>query len=342
MIHRNTMIATDESLLLGDHESCKIIDAETGKIQREIRVTPDLSDGPVWKWMALSDGILYGLVGSTEVEVETQRSNRRGLGHWPWDMWQGHEYNRPEKSFGFGRTFVAIELDSGRNLWTHRTRDFIDARGVCMNDSEIFCYSPGQCLTSINRKTGLPKWRNESVELLSAIGANQKAQHYITGYATTCYLKCNSEHLFFAGPQREQTVVASTADGHVEWTYPMGNLQLVLRDDGVWAAGPQKSESGVKLDYETGKVLSTFPARRVHACHRMLRQHFFPSERWNSASSNRQQFGSAFRSDAATLPRWCSHCRRAFVLGTLDVWLPIITLRKHSFKTSKRIRLPID
>ena len=263
MIHRNTMIATDESLLLGDHESCKIIDAETGKIQREIRVTPDLSDGSVWKWMALSDGILYGLVGSTEVEVETQRSNRRGLGHWPWDMWQGHEYDRPEKSFGFGRTFVAIELDSGRNLWTHRTRDFIDARGVCMNDSEIFCYSPGRCLTSINRKTGLPEWRNESVELLSAIGANQKAQHYITGYATTCYLKCNSEHLFFAGPQREQTVVASTADGHVEWTYPMGNLQLVLRDDGVWAAGPQKSESGVKLDYETGKVLSTFPARRA-------------------------------------------------------------------------------
>ena len=43
----------------------------------------------------------------------------------------------------------------------------------------------------------------------------------------------------------------------------MGNLQLVLRDDGVWAAGPQKSESGVKLDYETGKVLSTFPARRA-------------------------------------------------------------------------------
>ena len=68
MIHRTT-IATDESSYWV-HESCTI-DAETGKIQREIRVTPDLSDGPVWKWMALSDGILYGLVGSTEVEVET-------------------------------------------------------------------------------------------------------------------------------------------------------------------------------------------------------------------------------------------------------------------------------
>ena len=28
-----------------------------------------------------------------------------------------------------------------------------------------------------------------------------------------------------------------------------GNLQLVLRDDGIWAAGPQKTESGMKFDY---------------------------------------------------------------------------------------------
>lgn len=263
MLHRNTMIATDNGLLMGDNKSCKLIDGETGNITKEFFVSIDLSDGPVWKWMALSDGILYALVGNKETEVETQRSARRGLGHWPWDMWQGHEYDQPETAFGYGRTLVAIDISDGETVWTHQTNDFIDARAVCMNEKEIYCYSPDQCLTALSRETGIVTWRNESKALLDAIGANQKAQHYITGYATTCYMKCDAKHLFFAGPQRQQTVVASASDGKLEWTYPEGNLQLVLRDDGVWAAGPQKSENGVKLNYQDGKVLATFPARRA-------------------------------------------------------------------------------
>ena len=53
MIHRNTMIATDDALYMGDHESCKVIDARTGEIRREIKIDAALTDGPVWKWMAL-------------------------------------------------------------------------------------------------------------------------------------------------------------------------------------------------------------------------------------------------------------------------------------------------
>ncbi len=263
MLHRNTMIATDKGLLLGDDTSCKIIDGTSGKIEQELKANENVSDGPVWKWMAKDQGVLYALVGNQEVKVETQRSTRRGLGHWPWDMWKGHDYDDPETSFGFGRTLIAIDLESEKVLWTHQSRDFFDSRAVCMNDREIFCYSPKNCLTSIDRRTGQIRWRNESDDLLNAIGDNQKAQHYITGYSTTSYMKCSDDHLFFAGPQRERTVVASTGDGHLEWTYPQGNLQLVLRQDGVWAAGPQQSENGVMLDYKTGEVLSTFPARRA-------------------------------------------------------------------------------
>ncbi len=263
MLHRNTMIATDESLLLGDRDSCKFIDASTGEITREIKVDPKLSDGPVWKWMALRDGILYALVGNNEVQVETQRSLRRGLGHWPWGMWEGHAYDDPKTSFGFGRTLLAIDVKSGKNKWHYRTSEFIDARAICMNERHLFCYSPENSLTAIDCETGKEAWKNETENLLEAIGGNQKAQHYITGYATTCYMKCSTNQIFFAGPQRSQTVAASAVDGNLLWTYPIGNLQLVLRDDGVWAAGPQKSENGVRLSYETGEVLSTFPARRA-------------------------------------------------------------------------------
>lgn len=263
MLHRNTMVATEDALYLGDHESCKIIDGETGELREELLVDSEISDGPVWKWMAMRHGVLFALVGNPEVKLETQRAIRRGLGHWPWGMWDGHDYNDPRTSFGFGRTFVAIDLKTKKPLWHYRDKEFLDARAVCMNESQIFCYCPGKFLASIDRYTGKLNWKNTDKDLLDAIGDNQKAQHYTTGYATTCYMKCTQDHLFFAGPQRQRMVVASAHDGKLAWTHETGNLQLVLRDDGVWAAGPQKSESGMKFDYQTGEVLETFPARRA-------------------------------------------------------------------------------
>jgi hypothetical protein len=106
MIHRNTMIATDDALYMGDHESCKVIDARSGETVREITVPKEMVDGPVWKWMAMRDGVLYGLVGNPEVKIDTKRSTRRGLGHWGWAVWDGHDYKDPRTAFGFGRTFV--------------------------------------------------------------------------------------------------------------------------------------------------------------------------------------------------------------------------------------------
>jgi outer membrane protein assembly factor BamB len=263
MIHRNTMIATDDALYLGDDQSCREIDGVTGEVRREWKVPADIADGPVWKWMALRDGILYALVGNAEVRVETMKSVRRGLGHWPWDMWKGHDYADPELSFGHGRTLLAMDLKTGERLWHHREADFLDARAVAMNaKGQIFCYAPGKFLTAIDAKSGAPLWRNESSELLTALGPNARAQHYMTGYATTGYLKCDDRQLYFAGPQRERMVVTSAADGRPLWSHEEGNLQLVLRDDAIWAAGPQNT-FGRKLAYDTGKVLEEFPARRA-------------------------------------------------------------------------------
>ncbi|MCP4891534.1 MAG: hypothetical protein GY904_33695, partial [Planctomycetaceae bacterium] len=218
MIHRNTMVATDDALYMGDHESCKIFDGETGELRDEIHVDKEISDGPVWKWMAIRDGVLYGLVGNPEIEIETQRAVRRGLGHWPWGMWEGHDYSDPRTSFGFGRTLVAIDLKSKDRIWHYRDAEFLDARAVCMNDTQIFCYCPGKFLASIDRYTGKTQWKTDNPPLMQAIGDNEKAQHYITGYATTCYIKCDDNFLFFAGPQRSQMVVASAKDGSLAWT----------------------------------------------------------------------------------------------------------------------------
>ena len=262
MIHRNTMVATDDALYMGDHESCKVIDAQTGKIRREIRVSEDISDGPVWKWMAIQGETLFALVGNREVKVETLRSVKRGMGHWPWGMWKGHDYKDPRTAFGFGRTIVAIDRNTGEIRWHHRDDEFLDARAVCLKGDRIFYFSADRFLACVDAHNGRLLWKNTDGDLLEAIGPNEKAQYYITGYATTCYMKCSDEFVFFAGPQRKQMVAARVQDGSLAWTYPTGNLQLVLRDKGIYAAGPQRTQ-GVCLDYADGSVLASFPARRA-------------------------------------------------------------------------------
>jgi outer membrane protein assembly factor BamB len=177
-------------------------------------------------------------------------------------MWKGHDYADPRTAFGFGRTLVAVDRNTGKVLWHYRDDEFLDARAVCMNGDRLFCMSPGKFLLCVGAKDGRLQWRNQDHDLLEAIGPNERAQHFITGYATTCYMKCNDDHLLFAGPQRKRMVVASTKDGKLEWTYDVGNLQLVLRPDAIYAAGPQQA-AGVRLDYASGKVLSLLPGRRA-------------------------------------------------------------------------------
>lgn len=262
MIHRNTMIATPDALYLADHASCSIIDPLTGKVTHEIVIPEGVGDGRVWKWLGLGANRLYALVGHPEVNVETKPSRNKGLGHWPWGMWQGHEYADPRTSFGFGRTFVAIDLATRKITWQRTGESYVDSRGVCMKNGRIYGYCPGKSLECLDTADGKPLWTNRDPDLLEAIGANERAQHYVTGYATSTYIKCTDNHIFFAGPQRKDLVCASAQDGKLLWHRPGGNLQLVLRPEAIYAAGPQRG-TGAKLDYASGDVLEPLTGRRA-------------------------------------------------------------------------------
>ncbi len=261
MIHRNTMIATPDTLYMADAESCQLIDTTTGDIRDQIVIPKNVADGSVWKWMAMEDGILYALIGGPETTIQTQPSRTLGLGHWPWGVWQGHDYQVPKTSFGFGRTFVAIDPKTHKILWTHSTKDYLDSRGLCMKNGRIYFYSPETYLACLDTTNQAILWQTSAADLLKAIGPHGRAQHYVTGYATSAYMKCNDDYLLFAGPQRNQLVVASARTGRLLWQKPGGNLQLVLREDGFYAAGP--GTTGAKYAYETGEVLAKLPNRRA-------------------------------------------------------------------------------
>ncbi|MHB1034918.1 MAG: outer membrane protein assembly factor BamB family protein [Pirellulales bacterium] len=253
MIHRNTMIATPETLYLADDDSCKLIDAATGKLKDEIVLTADTSTGPTWKWMALEGGVLYVLAGEREPANETLRGTSRSPG-WPWDG-LGKGYAQRDYPWGFGQTFLAVDPATKKVLWRRDEAKPIDSRATCMRNGRIYYYSHGEFLACLDARTGRPAWKTSNPALLEAIGIHDPAQTYIRGYTSQVYLAANDEALYFAGPQRRRLVAASTKDGSLLWQYGKdGNFELVLRDGAVYAMG--KTDSSKKFEPLTGKILA--------------------------------------------------------------------------------------
>jgi len=256
-IHRSTMIATPATLYLADDQSCKMIDARTGKVKSQIVIPAGISDGPVWKWMALEDGVVYALVGGEEVKAETQRSANDTLGGWPVPVQEkSHEnYSDPKTSPGFGRTLAAINADNGEVLWSHREQEYIDSRGVCMRNGRIYFYSPQKLLGCLDAKTGSVLWKTSDPDLMKAIGAPQRGRTR-SFFAETCYARCNDKVVLFTKCVPPTTTAVSANNGKMLWQKDV-HLHLVLREDALYATS--WTGNSLKVDYETGKELSSFP-----------------------------------------------------------------------------------
>jgi len=251
MIFRNTMIATPEVLYMGDDASCKLIDTATGKLTDEIRLT----DGPVWKWMALAGGVLYALVGAEEVPVPRQEIRRPYRG-WSWWSLSEKGWDQPGKyTWGYGRTLLALDPKTKRVLWRHREAVDIDSRGVCMKAGRIYFYvdrnddKTKRSVGCLDARSGKPIWRTSEPRVLEAIGDHyNRGWNTPTGFFQAPYVKCTDKALYFAGPNRTRVVAISTEDGRFLWDYPHGNYYLILRDDAVYALGNVhwKAEKAVK------------------------------------------------------------------------------------------------
>ncbi|MCX7428525.1 MAG: PQQ-binding-like beta-propeller repeat protein [Planctomycetia bacterium] len=256
-IHRNTMIATAEVLYVGDSKSCKLIDTATGKLKDEI-TAPEGSTGPVWKWMALRDGVLYAIVGEEEFRDETLRGNRTDAG-WPWrPMTAG--YDAKEYPWGFGRTLFAMDLKTRKVLWLDNEEKPIDARAVAMTGNRIIYYCHPNFLACRDAGEGKVLWRNADQDLLEAIGPHHRAQEPSTGFSSQVYMVASDKAVYFAGPQRTRLVAASTENGKLLWQYPHGNFGLVLRDEGLFAMG----RTGPSKLFEplTGKIIADIECLR--------------------------------------------------------------------------------
>ena len=257
MIHRNTLIATPDTVYLADDESCKLLDSATGKLKDEIVIPAETDPDGVWKWMALEDGVLYALVGQSE-KSETVLRGRRTAPGWPW-VGLGKGYAR-EYAWGFGRTLLAIDLQTKEIVWTYKSEVPIDGRAMCMVDGRIYVYSHKNFLARVNAQDGNVDWKSSDPDLILALGEHDFAQIHTKGFASTSYVKANASGVYFAGPQRKSLVAVTPYSGQVMWTYPHGNYQLVLRDDGLYAMG--RTETSKVFEFTTGAVIADLECYR--------------------------------------------------------------------------------
>ena len=252
MIHRNTIVATANTIYLADHLSCKLIDAATVKIKDEIKVPDGLADGKVWKWMTIKDGTLYALVGEEE-QLHTPHKGTRGERGWPWTTVKA-TYGKQQKSWGFGRTLMAMDLKSRKVLWSKKEEHPIDSRATSMSGERIFVFSHGKFLAAIDAKNGKDAWRTDSTAVLNAVGEHDPADNPRLGYSTSAYMKSTDDAVFFAGPQRKKLAAVSAKNGQLLWSYDDGNMQLIIRPDGLYAMG--RMQTSKKFDPLTGEILA--------------------------------------------------------------------------------------
>ena len=268
MILRNTIIATPETLYLADDESCKLLDAATGELKDEIVVSEDDTGGTVWKWMALENHVLYGLIGGEEVKAPPLRSDSFGLGGWPRANWPGFDYRDQNTAWGQGRTLLAIDLKTKNVLWRHREQEFVDGRAVCMRSGRVYYLSPEKLLACLNAETGEVVWKTSDANLLNAIGPLFSQRPRWTGLSPFPYVKCNDKFLFFSGPRIPRVVAVSTEDGMLLWQKEVpltdaGSVHLLLREDALYAVGQGTDNSSFSMEYDTGEVLTHFLGRRA-------------------------------------------------------------------------------
>jgi outer membrane protein assembly factor BamB len=269
MVDRSTMIATPQTLYLADDQSCKLLDPASGKVLDQIVPPVELTGGTFWKWMALEGGVLYALVGPSDPLDQTARWKSTNHG-WPWEgISQG--YNNNEYRWGYARTLLAIDPKSKKVLWKHQEDPPIDSRSLAMKSGRIYFASFGRYLACVEAASGQLVWKRtaqQDPELFRSIGPYRPGHGYVGGWKSTVYLKCTDRALYFVGPQVEWLTAVSTSDGRVLWKHPAKDLQIVIRDDGLYAVGAQNSRDDTKkLDPLTGEVLAIFAATR-RACTR--------------------------------------------------------------------------
>lgn len=249
LVHRSLFVAQPDELYLLEPQRCLVLDPMTGEEKDEIGLPAGTEPGAQWQWIALEDGLLYGLIGKEALPAEVVK-RKRAVGAWGWDeLSQG--YYTSEYPWGYGRLLVAIDPKTKQEVWRHKEMVPIDSRALCLKAGRVFIHGESSYVAALDSKTGAQLWRNEEPKLLTAI-AEENDQGL--GFKTTPYALCTDEVLFFAGRGRRNVVGVRAKDGAHLWTISgaYNATNLLFTGGYLYAHIP----SATKIDPLSGAILA--------------------------------------------------------------------------------------
>lgn len=253
LAHRSAFIATPEAfyMISLDGTGCSILDPETGVRIGEIR--PEGVRGQ-WKWIAMSDGVLYALVGDKHdpAESTTVRSERP---HWSWgDLSEG--YYQTRVPWGFGRTLLAYDLEASKTVWTHTEPKPVDSRAMSLGGERLYVYGPDSHVRCIDATCGKPIWTNSDPQLRELIEEKGQRLGSTPGFRSMCFSVCTPKALFFEAQTRANVVAVSLEDGRYLWhrTKTTNNPNMLYLDGKLLVGIGEEGETMV-LDPSSGETL---------------------------------------------------------------------------------------
>ena len=213
-IGRPSFVATDKTFYMIQRHQILCLDAETGAEQKAI----DLGGKKrIPKWLALTGGVLYVLLGDPEVYDDKGRKGQK----YPLMNTSGREpYSADgslKKLWGFGDELVAYDLKAGKTLWSHKQPDHdIDARQIGIYGSRLFFSSFGRHVASLNCDSGEIVWKNETEDLREALAPILQFRDHPLSYPRPGLL-CTGDVVVVSYPGSRRNAVLSTSDGTLLW-----------------------------------------------------------------------------------------------------------------------------
>jgi len=264
-VHRNTMVATPDTLYLGDDLSCKRIDARTGELKDEIIINnKNATMSLAWKWLVMEGNTLYALVGEKDKADKVLRKRTENNGKGKVKGWEPGFYNKHEDPWGHGQSIVAINPANKTVLWRYDEEQPIDGRATCMRNGQIYFLRLGSYIGCLDAKNGELLWRQERHEtkaskLFEAFEAKKGKPGRIR-WDTNIYSLVTDEVLLFSGTILFNDLIAvSTKTGDLLWSFPSRNAQILVSDDVVYVFSNKGFKKAKKLDLTTGEEIETLP-----------------------------------------------------------------------------------
>jgi len=204
------MVACPEGVWVEQRNRAALLGGETGTALRTI--TFDASTARWVKWMALSGGLLYGLVGDSTQFDRT---------------WTGVPGAYDSAFYRYGNVVAAFDAATGQERWRKTLGARIDSRDIGIADGKLFYYARGQRVGCLNAASGDSLWSQTDASILSQLEDNSRGGTSWTTYPTSGFL-CSSYGIFACDPDDIPMVALSAADGHLLWTASFAGWERMM------------------------------------------------------------------------------------------------------------------